>query len=432
MNTYDSRELLAEYCRGTEAAFTELVRAHIGLVHATALRLTGGDRHLAEDISQTVFSDLARMARTLSPNVQIGGWLHRHTCFVASKTMRSERRRQERERKAVEMNAGDINQSAGAEYFGPELDPAINELPEEDRAAIILRFFEQREYSEVGQRLGASEEAVRKRVSRAVEKLHAILTRRGLTISAAGLGAALAGGLAASNTEAMAAAVAASAISTTAGGGTTFAGAGALKLVSLGAALVLATGTPIYIGHRNETALRQANDALRSQVEKLEASQLQLANSQPAPNIAPAPVPATMETAEHRELLRLRGEVGVLRDKLNKATQPAAPKVAGIAEPVVTEPANITYSLPSIQVSQFIDIYAGLIGRNVRLSSDFWQHIRPSQTMWLHTVQPLTKSEATWWLETALREQASVGFRTNSDGTITAVPLPPPGRAARH
>src|SRR6202050_4668886 len=94
----DSRKLLEDYAkRASEAAFRELVARYINMVHSTALRLVNGDSHLAEDVTQTVFLNLARQAGTLSGGVMIGGWLHRNACFVASSMMRGDRRRQIRE-----------------------------------------------------------------------------------------------------------------------------------------------------------------------------------------------------------------------------------------------------------------------------------------------------------------------------------------------
>src|SRR6266581_2861148 len=111
----DNQPLLAEYVQtGSETAFRELVSRYLGLVYSAAVRLVNGDTHLAEDVSQTVFADLARLARTLSRDVMLGGWLHRHTCFVAANTMRGERRRRSRERQAVEMNA--LQNNAGADF----------------------------------------------------------------------------------------------------------------------------------------------------------------------------------------------------------------------------------------------------------------------------------------------------------------------------
>src|ERR1700726_3164152 len=101
----DSQQDNAEYAQsGSEAAFRELVTRYVDLVYSTALRLVNGDTHRAEDVAQTVFVDLARVARTLPKDVKLGGWLHRDTCFAASTLLRGERRRQFRERQAVEMN----------------------------------------------------------------------------------------------------------------------------------------------------------------------------------------------------------------------------------------------------------------------------------------------------------------------------------------
>ena len=59
----------------------------------TAIRLVDGDNHLAEDVAQTVFIDLARKACGLCDGIMLGGWLHRRTCHVAATMLRSERRR---------------------------------------------------------------------------------------------------------------------------------------------------------------------------------------------------------------------------------------------------------------------------------------------------------------------------------------------------
>ena len=189
----DNRKLLAKYVQtGSEAAFGELVSRHINLVYSAALRLVEGDMHRAEDVAQTVFVDLAAKARTLSPDVLLGGWLHRHTCFVAVNTMRGERRRLSRERQAAEMNALNDNSNTDDSLIAPILDEAINELSEADRSAILLRFFEQRDFRSVGESLGSNEDAARMRVNRALEKLQSLLKHRGVTTSAAVLAGTLA------------------------------------------------------------------------------------------------------------------------------------------------------------------------------------------------------------------------------------------------
>src|ERR1700722_10595685 len=190
----DSQRLLADYVKhASEAAFRELTARYLDLVYSPAVRLVGGDTHLAEDVAQTVFLDLARLAKGLSSEVRLGGWLHRHTCFVAAKTLRGERRRQSRERQAAEMNALQNHSEAHLGQVAPILDEAINQLGAADRTAVVLRFYERLDFRSVGEALGSNEAAAQKRVSRALEKLHAQLRRRAVTLSAVALGSVLAG-----------------------------------------------------------------------------------------------------------------------------------------------------------------------------------------------------------------------------------------------
>src|SRR5688572_27987818 len=106
----ESQVLLADYANeGSEPAFREVVSRYANLVYSTAVRLMNGDSHLAEDVTQRVFADLAKMAGALSKDVMLGGWLHRHTCYLAKKTLRTERRRQAREEQAVQMNQTEDN-----------------------------------------------------------------------------------------------------------------------------------------------------------------------------------------------------------------------------------------------------------------------------------------------------------------------------------
>jgi RNA polymerase sigma factor (sigma-70 family) len=198
----DDRQLLRRYAAdGSEAAFRELVARHVNLVYSAALRRTGGDAQLAQDVAQLVFTDLARKARSLPENVVLPGWLHRATRYAAAQLLRTARRRTAREQEAVTMNSilseadSDPARRSPTEadwaQIRPLLDQVLDDLSDEDRDAVILRFFEQRSLAEVGQALSANEDAVRKRVTRALEKLRADLVRRGITTTAATLSAAI-------------------------------------------------------------------------------------------------------------------------------------------------------------------------------------------------------------------------------------------------
>ncbi len=184
-------ELLRDYATaGSEAAFAELTARHMDLVYSVALRMVGRDAALARDVAQVVFSDLARKAAALAPRVVVGGWLYRHTCFTASKMVRSEKRRQARERQAVEMQELNGEESAW-EQLAPALEEAMNHLEDKSRDAIVLRFFERQPLREVGQALGVTEDTARKRVDNAVNALRKHLLHRGVTLSTVTLTALL-------------------------------------------------------------------------------------------------------------------------------------------------------------------------------------------------------------------------------------------------
>src|SRR6266705_1148439 len=124
----DCLQLLANYTdNGSETAFRALVSRYIDLVYSTARRLLNGDVHLAEDVTQTVFADLARKAPTFSKEVLLGGWLHRHTCYMAANVLRVERRRQAREQETVRMNVPEYDPNDTPAQLAPVLDEAINE-----------------------------------------------------------------------------------------------------------------------------------------------------------------------------------------------------------------------------------------------------------------------------------------------------------------
>src|SRR4051812_48878965 len=119
-----TQELLRKFvANGSEEAFRELVHLYVDLVYSTALRSVNGDALLAQDICQMVFIDLAQKAFQLPPDIKLGGWLHRDTCFHASKIRRSECSRKRRELEAMEMNQ--LNDDTNLRKIAPVLDEAI-------------------------------------------------------------------------------------------------------------------------------------------------------------------------------------------------------------------------------------------------------------------------------------------------------------------
>ena len=189
----EGEQLLKAYAEhGDEGAFHQLVERYSRLVYSTALRQVG-DSHAAEDITQLVFTHLARQARTLPAQAVISAWLYRDAVFSSSKYRRSLVRRRIREEEAARMTEqSNGNAEAAWEHVAPLLEEAMTHLGIRDRDAIVLRYFEGQPFGSVGAALGIAEDAARMRVERALEKLRRFFVERGVTISAAGLASMLA------------------------------------------------------------------------------------------------------------------------------------------------------------------------------------------------------------------------------------------------
>jgi RNA polymerase sigma factor (sigma-70 family) len=180
-------ELLRKYAQEhSEEAFAELVDRHLDFVYSVAFRRVRC-RQMAEEVVQSVFTDLAQNAPKLKPDSILTDWLYHVSLRTAVDFFRRETRRRIREQIAAEQtitNAPDANWRE----IEPLLDDAMEALEEVDRTAILLRYFQKRSLRDVGQILGTTEDAAQKRVSRALEKLREFFERYGVTVGANGLG----------------------------------------------------------------------------------------------------------------------------------------------------------------------------------------------------------------------------------------------------
>src|SRR5262245_21971627 len=180
-------ELVGEYARSrSEEAFTTLVSRHINLVYSVALRCVGNS-HQAEDICQAVFVILAKKAGSLRRGTVLAGWLYETARLTAANYLRGEIRRSHREQEAQMQSILEQSEPDAWAQVAPVLEQAMAHLNEQDRNAVVLRFFETKSFQEVGASLGTSEDAAKMRVNRAVEKLRKFFTRRGVALSAVAL-----------------------------------------------------------------------------------------------------------------------------------------------------------------------------------------------------------------------------------------------------
>ena len=331
MNDQTDPQLLRAYAdRRSDPAFAELVRRHLDHVHSAALRMVN-DSHLAQDVTQGVFVALAKNAGQLTDRAVLSGWLHRTAQNIAAQTVRTDVRRRAREQEAAAMNEL-LAHDPGTDWkdIAPHLDAALGELPEPDRDALMLRYFERKTAREMAQTLGISDEAAQKRVSRAVEHLRELFAKRGVTAGATGLAVLLTANAVQAAPVGLAVTISAAA-TLTAATLTTTATATAVKTIAmttLQKTLVTATvavlaGAGIYEARQASQlreqvqTLQQQHGPLAEQLKKLESERVEMAGQ-----LASLRDEADRNKSNNVELLRLRGEVTRLRSDVGEQNDP--------------------------------------------------------------------------------------------------------------
>jgi len=271
MQELDDIALLRQYTeQNSEEAFAALVSRHVNKVYSVALRHTHNP-HQAEEITQAVFVILARKSPYLGRRVILSGWLYQTARLTAVNFIRSEIRRACREQEAHMQNLLNDSESDVWPQIAPLLDAAMAGLSETDRHAVVLRFFDGKSMREVGIALGASEDAAKMRLNRAVEKLRGFFRKRGVVLPAAVLTAAISANSVQAAPAALAktATIIAFAKGATASGSTPTFIKGALKImawtkaktaIAFGIAAILVAGTATTaMVHHNHHAVGQTD-----------------------------------------------------------------------------------------------------------------------------------------------------------------------------
>ncbi len=377
----DDGQLLQQYTRErSESAFGELVTRHIDLVYSVALRVAGGDSHLAQDVTQTVFLDLACKAGSLPPEAILAGWLYRHAWFTAAKMVRTERRRKIREQTAMEMRALDDNTGSPWEQIAPHLDEGLNQLSASDRDAIVLRFFKRQDFRVIGAALGVSEDTAQKRVSRALEKLRGVLSKRGATLTAAALASALTAETVVAAPAGLAISVTATALagSATLGTGLSLTTIKTLAMTKLqvgvvGVILIAGLATPLLLQHQSLSRTREENYRLREETVSLQQQTSQMAqvaaeNQRLSNLLARAGSSQPPKPEQLGELLRLRGEATRLRANAQADAKAANPMVEMFKSPAGKEMMKASMRTEGLAVARsYAKLFADL-------------HLTPEQT----------------------------------------------------
>jgi RNA polymerase sigma factor (sigma-70 family) len=280
MQPKSDAQLLREYAEGgPEAAFSELVHRHTNLVYSAALRQVESPAEAAE-IAQCVFIGLAQGAKSLLPRLaseaSLAGWLCRSARNLSLNFRRDKFRRHARERHVMEQLVSAADDAPDWERLRLFLDDAMSELDETDYDALVLRFYQNQNFRAVGAAIGFSDDTAQKRVTRALEKLRGLLSKRGIRTTAATLSVVIAANAVRSAPVGLAATISAAVLAGTAvTTSTAVAITKTIAMTTLQKALITVTvaalaGAGIYEA-RQAARLRDQNQLLmRQQAEQIQ------------------------------------------------------------------------------------------------------------------------------------------------------------------
>lgn len=365
----EDAELIRRYATDrSETAFADLTRRHVDLVYSAALRLVNGDVHSAEDVTQQVFTEVARQAKRLARHPALVGWLYTTTRRMALRVNRTEQRRKIREQEANTMNKLLHNDEAPADWnqLRPVLEDAMHELDDRDRHAVLLRFFQNKTLNEVGAALNLTENAARMRVDRALDKLRGKLARRGITTTASAMAALIAANAIQAAPAGLAATVSAAAVAGAAVQASLFLAATqtiamtTIQKTIVAAALAAAVGTGIYALHQNSNfsaqiqSLREEQSLSADRIRQLEQERTQASGQLAAVLQENARLKSNPNATE---LLKLRGEVGTLRRQT--AADEAEASRSGLAK-MMSDPAMKQF-LRQAQLEKIKSMFADFV-----------------------------------------------------------------------
>lgn len=173
----EDAERMLRFASGDEAAFDELVRRYGQKLLAFADRFFH-NRARSEETVQEVFLRVFEARKRYQPRARFSTWIY----TIATRLCLNELRRRRPEAQAggseAEMfGSASPAQELEAARLARSVQRAVDELPENQRAALLLSRFEDKSYAEIAKILDVSEGAVKSLLFRATDELRRVLSQ---------------------------------------------------------------------------------------------------------------------------------------------------------------------------------------------------------------------------------------------------------------
>lgn len=176
--------LLRRACKGDVQAFEELMQSHESRIYAIALRMMG-NREDAQDCAQEAMVRIYRAMGSFKGQSALATWIYRITMNTCLDELRRRKARKVTSLDSLVNNGwsptdtGDTPEEHGLRVEKQSaLNQAIQSLPDDMRAAIILRDVKGYSYDEIASILDANVGTIKSRISRGREKLREILSKQ--------------------------------------------------------------------------------------------------------------------------------------------------------------------------------------------------------------------------------------------------------------
>jgi len=170
---HEEARIIVRAWRGDRAAFADLVERYWQRLFRWLFHLTR-DRHAAEDLAQETFLRAFAHLNRFQPGTNFAAWIFRIAHNAFANQCRAARKREPLPEELYDRGPGPVEEAVSREGV-EDVARAVQQLPTDYRAALLLRVEEELSFRQIADVLGLTEETARWRVFKARQKLVGLL-----------------------------------------------------------------------------------------------------------------------------------------------------------------------------------------------------------------------------------------------------------------